>query len=73
MSEAKELIAKLLEERSCLKQDVYSKVKETFSDLKEVLNDTVQDLENRFDDKDKRLEFYFRDKGEFEAEIKVAG
>lgn len=73
MSEAKEIIAKLLEERSCLKQDVYAKVKETFTDLKDVLGNTVQDLENRFDAKDKRLEFYFRDKGEFEAEIKIAG
>ena len=73
MNEAKDLIAKLLQERSCLKQDVYAKVKETFGDLKDVLNDTVQDLENRFDDKDKRLEFYFKNKGEFEAEIKIAG
>lgn len=73
MSEAQELIAKLVQERSCLKQDVYSKTKETFDMLKEVLNEVIQELETRFLVKDKRIEFYFRDKGEFEAEIKVAG
>lgn len=73
MSEAQELIAKLVQERSCLKQDVYAKTKETFDILKEVLNEVIQELEARFLDQDKRLEFYFRDKGEFEAEIKVAG
>ncbi len=73
MSESKDLIAKLVKERSCLKQDVYSKTKETFDILKEVLSEVIQELETRFVDQDKRLEFYFRDKGDFEAEIKVAG
>ncbi|NQX90975.1 MAG: hypothetical protein HRT74_02350 [Flavobacteriales bacterium] len=73
MSEAKKLILDLIEERSTLKQDVYEKTKESFEDLKQVLNKKVMFLQENFNEKDDRLEFYIQEKGDHEAEVKVAG
>ena len=73
MSEAKELIVKMIKERSCLKQDVYAQVHNTFATLKEVLAESIEDIQDEFANTDSRVQFYYKDKGEFEAEIKMAG
>ena len=73
MSEAKELIVKMIKERSCLKQDVYAQVHSTFSTLKEVLAESIEGIQDEFANTDSRVQFYYKDKGEFEAEIKMAG
>ena len=67
------LIASMIEERSSLKQDVYERTLENFNLLKEVLQEVMTELQEEFIKKDTRLEFYYKDKGEFEAEVKIAG
>lgn len=70
---AQEAIDKLLKEKSILKQDVFYTTIEAFQDLKEVLKATVAEIKSKFNDADKRVEFYYKDRGDFQAEIKVAG
>lgn len=73
MSEPRDLILKLLEEKSIVKQDVYHNTQRVFNELKDVLRQTVEYLQSNFEGKDSRVEFYYKDKGPFEAEIKIAG
>lgn len=72
-SKAMKLIASMIEERSSLKQDVFERTFENFNLLKTVLQEVVTELRKEFVKKDSRLEFYYKDKGEFEAEVKIAG
>jgi hypothetical protein len=72
MSESRELIYKLIREKSKVKQDVFQNTKDQFLLLKEVLKESNDDVSEKMSE-DNRLEFYFKEKGEFEAEIKLAG
>jgi hypothetical protein len=72
MQEPKELIDQLLREKSVLKQDVFSTTIDTFQDLKEVLKEVISEITTRFGNTDKRVEIYYQDRGDFQAEIKVA-
>ena len=72
MQEPKELIDQLLREKSVLKQDVFSATIDTFQDLKEVLKEVISEITTRFGNTDKRVEIYYQDRGDFQAEIKVA-
>lgn len=63
----------MIEERSSLKQDVFERTLENFNLLKAVLQEVVTELQEEYVKKDSRLEFYYKDKGEFEAEVKIAG
>lgn len=69
----KDLMMTLIRERSITKQDVYAATRETFAQLKEVLQEVVEEIKESFGDADPRVEFAFVDRGEFEAEIKIAG
>ncbi|NNE55320.1 MAG: hypothetical protein HKN32_04825 [Flavobacteriales bacterium] len=71
--EARELILKLITEKSVLKQDVYENTLAQFNQLKEVLEQSIEDIKNGLEEKDQRLEFYYKDKGLYEAEVKLAG
>lgn len=73
MQEPQELIDRLIKEKSILKQDVFSTTIETFQDLKEVLEEVIDATNQRFGDADSRVEIYYRDRGDFQAEIKIAG
>jgi hypothetical protein len=73
MPEARDLILGLLEEKSIVKQDVYFITQDVFDTLKEVLKKTVDFLADNFEERDSRVEFYYKDKGPFEAEVKIAG
>lgn len=73
MSEARETIYRLVKEKGVLKQDVYANTVKIFDDLKRVLAETVSDIKNDFGDIDKRVDFHYRDRGDFQAEIKIAG
>lgn len=73
MSEAREAMLKLIRERSTVKQDVYASTLDAFKQLKVVLSEIVEEIKNDFGEADERVEFYYKDKGEFEAEIKIAG
>ncbi|MFN0031015.1 MAG: hypothetical protein ACKVOR_02535 [Flavobacteriales bacterium] len=73
MSEARNTIYKLIEEKSILKQNVYANTMQVFNELKVVLAEVVHDIQKKCAGKDKRLDFYFKDKGDFQAEVKIAG
>lgn len=73
LKQGHELMMKLIRERSIVKQDVYDKTVETLGLLKEVLHETVEQVKSDFADADGRVDFYYKDQGAFESEIKVAG
>ena len=73
MSAPRETIFKLIQDKAVLKQDVYSSTLANFKDLKTVLSNTIEDVRTHFGNSDKRVEFYYQDKGDFQAEIKIAG
>jgi hypothetical protein len=66
-------ILKRLEDKSVLKQDVFATTFESFRKLKESLKSCTDRLTSDFENKDKRVTFHFTDRGDFQAEIKVAG
>lgn len=72
MSETRKSIHKVIAEKSALKQDVFDITKKYFGEFKEVLAAFTEELKVKFED-DPRLDFHFKDKGDFEAELKVAG
>lgn len=68
-----ETILQLIKEKSVLKQDVYHLTTETFKELKKALQESVEEIKNKFGSTDSRVEFYYKNKGDLQAEIKVAG
>lgn len=66
-----ETIDRLLREMSVLKQDVFHLTIDTFHDFKEILQEVIKETAERFGSTDKRVEIYYRDRGDFQAEIKV--
>jgi hypothetical protein len=66
-----ETIDRLLREMSVLKQDVFHLTIDTFHDFKTVLQEVINETSQKFGDTDKRVEIYYRDRGDFQAEIKV--
>ena len=68
-----DLITKTLKEKSVLKQDVYYKTLSIFNELKSVIKDTVDNLKKEAAKIDKRIVIDYKDKGEFEIEVRVAG
>ncbi len=69
---AKELILKTLQDKSNIKQQVYKNITEIFKILKDVLQELVKEY-NKSLKVDKRVILEYKDRGAFEAEIKVAG
>ncbi len=73
MSEARETIYRLVKEKSVLKQDVYNNTLRVFDEMKTVLAEVVADIKKDFGTTDARVDFHYRDMGDFQAEIKIAG
>lgn len=69
----KDLILKLLKEKSSLKQDVFHINIKVFEELKEVIKEVASDLKHEAGKIDKRITIDFREKGPYEIELKVAG
>lgn len=69
----RDLILKTLQEKSVLKQDVYRQTLSVFEMFKTTLREVAYDLSRKMAEVDKRVSIEFRDKGEFELEMKVAG
>lgn len=69
----KAIIVDTLLEKSGMKQEVYEKTFETFSLIKNVLHELATELNIDLKNSDKRVRLEFRDRGKFEAEIRVAG
>ncbi len=71
---SREAILKSLTEKSQIKQKVYDSTLEVFNLLKEVLNELSNDMNDLMPDgSDRRIRMEYRDRGKFEAELKVAG
>jgi hypothetical protein len=69
----KEQIIKTLLEKSQVKQKVYDNTKEAFKTIKSILQDIVSEYNAALVDADKRVLLEYRDRGVFEAEIRIAG
>lgn len=69
----RELILKTLKEKSTVKQDVYANTHAAFSMLKSIAKKMAQELGKDAREIDKRLSIEYKDKGEFEFELRVAG
>ena len=73
MDNNEQKILDILKAKSKTKQLVYDNTLLAFNVLKEVLQETVENMNNALgDDDDDRISLNYRDKGIFEAEIKVA-
>lgn len=71
--ESKDLIAQLLKEKSSHKQDVFYKTIDAFNALKSVVKEIAAELKPLASGIDKRLIVEYKEKSEFEVELRVAG
>ena len=69
----RELIIKTLQEKSSMKQDVYVNTFRAFTSLKSTAKQTVAELAKVIATIDKRVVIEYKEKGEFEFELRVAG
>ncbi|NOQ24327.1 MAG: hypothetical protein GQ564_03110 [Bacteroidales bacterium] len=69
----KEQILSALEMKSLVKQKVYDQTLEAFKTLKEILQEITTEFNANLNIKDPRVGFEFNERGQFEAELKVAG
>jgi len=67
------LIVDTLVEKSVMKQMVYENTIETFSLIKTVLHEISLELNTSIKSADKKIRLEYRDRGKFEAEVRVAG
>lgn len=71
-STTQEEILSMLHEKSHVKQKVHDNTFEAFTMLKEVLHELTNDINDRLVVEDRRVRLEYRDRGKFEAEVKVA-
>lgn len=71
--EETEKIIAVIRDKAVCKQNVFDKTKECYTALKGVLESSLASIQEKFGDADSRVEFHFKDQGEYQAEIKVAG
>ncbi|MCT4645125.1 MAG: hypothetical protein N4A74_09085 [Carboxylicivirga sp.] len=71
--EIKNGIVGILQSKAVVKQDVFESTKRNFDLLKEVLVNVEREYNSELGDDDKRIHLLFEDKGEFVAQLKVAG
>lgn len=69
----KQIILKLLSEKSVMKQDVYSNTIAVFNELKEILKEKAEDLSEEILKVDKRINIYAKDISLQSIQLKVAG
>ena len=71
--ESQELMFNLVKEKSVLKQDVFNNTILNFKVLKQVLKEVCDDLSARIAQVDERVIIEYKETGEFEAKVRVAG
>lgn len=69
----RQLIIDTLNGKSISKQNIYDITYKSFHLFKQVLKDISIDLSEKVTKQDQRIKVEYKDKGEFEAELKVAG
>ena len=70
---ARELIVKLLKEKSTLKQDIFQNTIAQFGELKKNLKQISEDLKSEISGVDKRVIIEYKERGDNEVELRVAG
>ena len=70
---AQELIFDTVKDKSVLKQDVFNNIILNFKILKQVLKEIGDDLSARIESVDERVIVEYKNTGEFEAQLRVAG
>ncbi len=73
MDKIQKQIVNTLKDKSAIKQKVYDHTVSAFEILKEELKSIVETINNGLKGDDKRVLLEYKDRGNFEAEIKVAG
>lgn len=68
-----ELLFNLVKEKGVLKQDVFSNIILNFKILKSVLKEIGDELKDKMSEVDDRVIIEYKDSGEFEAQLRVAG
>ena len=68
-----DLLFNLIKDKGVLKQDVFSNIILNFKVLKNVLKEIGDDLSDRMSNIDDRVIIEYKDSGEFEAQLRVAG
>ena len=68
-----DLLFNLIKDKAVLKQDVFSNIILNFKVLKSVLKEIGDDLRDRIANEDERVIIEYKDSGEFEAQLRVAG
>ena len=71
--EPKELILSMLKERSCMKQDVYARIQDSFSMLKECLEEIANELAAEMHGMDERVKVEYKENGEMACQLTIAG
>lgn len=72
MTEDRKKLYSLINSKASLKQDVHANTISVFQSLKEVLAEISTDLRSNCNH-DPRVDFHYRDRGDFQGELKVAG
>lgn len=65
-------IINILQQKTNIKQKVYDNTFEVFNQLKEMLHELTNDINEELSGVDRRVKLEYRDRGKFEAEIRVA-
>lgn len=68
-----DLIFNLIRDKGILKQDVFSNIILNFKVLKNILKEIGDELNERMTNIDERVIIEYKDSGEFEAQLRVAG
>lgn len=70
----REAMLKHLTEKSVVKEQVYDATLDVFNQIKEILHELCNDINEVLpENQNRRVRLEYRDRGKFEAEIKVAG
>lgn len=73
LDERSQRIVDTLTEKSIMKMAVYDNTFETFNMVKEILHEMVNDINPHLQGFDRRVKLEYRDRGKFEAEVRLAG
>ncbi len=72
-NESQDLMYSMVRDKSVLKQDVFNNIILNFKVLKQVLKEVGDDLKDRISQVDERVVVEYKETGEFEAQIRIAG
>lgn len=73
LEDKKALIVKTLQEKSVLKQNVYDNTSKAYRSLKKLLAAITREFNKELEGSDKRVRLVYKENGEFDVSLKVAG